>query len=118
MGQRTKRGLLAAALLTQALAVGAGGVAGAAAGPDGDDQRARVDSLLTGTTAGSPAQFRLVEERDRLSRVSKLADELDHVERVFRQATPGFPAQFRAREEADSLRAEIRTLDPTWEEAR
>ena len=119
MEQRRKSGLLAAALLTVGLVVGAAGWAGAQAGPSKrQDPIERVGTLLTGVTAGSPAQSGLVEERDRLARVTKLTEELDYVKGVFRQASPGSPAQFRAKEEADSLREELRELDPTWEEAR
>ena len=119
MKQRRKSGLLAAALLTQALVVGTVGRAGAEAGSSKrQDQVERVGALLTGVTPGSPAQFRLVEERDRLARATELTEELDYVKRVFRQASPGSPAQFRAKEEADSLREELGELDPTWEEAR
>ena len=117
MEWRRKSGVLAAGLVAAALAASASGAAGAAPGPNGGNvELERVDTLLTGATSGSPAQFRLVEERDRL-RVNDLADELDYVGRMFRQATPGSPAQFRAREEADSLREGLRRLDPTWEEA-
>jgi hypothetical protein len=91
MGQKGKTGLVAAGLLTATLTVSAAGVAGAAAGAGASRVEVeRIDTLPTGATPGSPAHFRLVEEGDRL-RVTELADELDYVERMFRQASPALP---------------------------
>ncbi len=67
----------------------------------------RVRALFAGATAGSPAQFRLKEEGDRLARYVDLAGQLEYVGTVFAEATPGSPAQFRAREEADALGEEL-----------
>lgn len=61
-------------------------------------------------SSGSPAQFRLKEERDRL--VLRLVDQLVYVENVFARATPGSPSQFRAHEEAESLRELLRSAAP------
>jgi hypothetical protein len=60
------------------------------------------------TTNGSPAQFRLKEERDRLA--LRLTEQLVHLQSVFANATPGSPAQFRSHEGAESLREQVRSI--------
>lgn len=59
-------------------------------------------------TTGSPAQFRLKEERDRL--LLRFTDQLVYLESVFANAMPGSPAQFRAHEEAESVRERLRSI--------
>jgi hypothetical protein len=73
-------------------------------------QLAANQQVLAGASAGSAAQFRAKEERDRLVHEAVLLDELLFTERVFSEATPGSPAQFRARESADALRLKVHAL--------
>lgn len=68
----------------------------------------QLGAVSTSATPGSPAHFRIKEERDRL--VLRLTEQLDYLGTVLGDATPGSPAHFRAREEAESLRDELRTI--------
>ncbi len=68
----------------------------------------QLGAVSASVTPGSPAHFRVKEERDRV--VLRLTDQLDYLGRVFANATPGSPAQFRAREEAESIREHLRTI--------
>jgi hypothetical protein len=69
---------------------------------------ATVD-LLRGSSAASPAAWRLHEEHDWFQWQLRVLRELRNVLATRAAATPGWPAQWRAQESADALCAELQS---------
>ena len=85
----TYKGLALIGVISATLLVGASAMPTSVQSPP--PRRAQADAVIgSDGPTGSPAQFRLKEERDRV--VLRFTDQLVYLESVFANATPGSPA--------------------------